>query len=84
VSAIVLPTGEIAPGALEVGPVEGDRSPDPSEPAKLLLGELPRLRGGTLYTSIGDLFAFGCAGFAVIALGMALKRGGAAAASKAG
>jgi apolipoprotein N-acyltransferase len=79
VTAIVLPTGEVAPGALEVGPVEGDRSPVPSEPAKLLLGELPRLRGGTLYTSIGDLFAFGCAVYAVVALGMALKRGRAAA-----
>ena len=84
VSAIVLPTGEIAPGALEVGPVEGDRSPDPSEPARLLLGKLPRLHGGTLYTSIGDLFAFGCAGWAVIALGMALKRSRAAAAPQQG
>ncbi len=75
VSAIVLPTGEVAPGALEVGPVEGNRSPDPEEPAKLLLGELPRLRGGTLYTSIGDLFAYACAAWAAIALALALRRG---------
>ncbi len=74
VSAIVLPTGEVAPGALEVGPVEGGRSPDPAEPAKLFLGQVPRLRGGTLYTSIGDLFGYACAACAVLALALALGR----------
>ena len=28
VSAVILPTGEVAPGALEVGPVDPDRAPD--------------------------------------------------------
>jgi apolipoprotein N-acyltransferase len=73
VTAIVLPTGEVAPGALEVGPVDPELAPDPDEPPRLLLGELPRLRGRTLYTTIGDLFAFACAAFALVCLGAALR-----------
>lgn len=68
VSAVVLPTGEVAPGAIEVGPVDGERSPDPDEPARLLLAEVPRLHGRTLYTSIGDLFAWVCAAFVAVSL----------------
>ncbi len=33
ISAIMLPTGEVAPGALEVGPVDPEPAPDPDEPA---------------------------------------------------
>lgn len=73
VSAIVLPTGEVAPGALEVGPVEPGRTLDPDEPARLLLGEVPRLRGKTPYTTVGDLFAYACALATMIALGGAWR-----------
>ena len=73
VTAIVLPTGEVAPGAIEVGPVDPDLAPDPDEPPRLLLGEVPRLRGRTLYTSIGDVFAWTAALVAAIALGAALR-----------
>jgi len=75
VTAIVLPTGEVAPGAIEVGPVDPGLAPDPAEPPRLLLGEVPRLRGRTLYTSIGDLFAWACAAFAVLCWGAALRAG---------
>ncbi len=75
VTAIVLPTGEVAPGAIDVGPVDPELAPDPGEPARLLLGEVPRLRGHTLYTSIGDLFAWACAAFAVACWGAALRAG---------
>jgi apolipoprotein N-acyltransferase len=61
VSAVILPTGELLPGAIEVGPVDPERQPEGDEPARLLLARAPLLRGRTLYTSIGDLFAFGCA-----------------------
>jgi apolipoprotein N-acyltransferase len=73
VTAIVLPTGEVAPGAIEVGPVDPDLAPDPAEGPRLLLGEVPRLRGRTLYTSIGDLFAWVAALVAAVALGAALR-----------
>jgi len=68
VSAAILPTGELAPGAIEVGPVDPDLSPDRNEPARLLLASVPLLRHKTLYTNIGDLFAGACALFAVAAL----------------
>jgi apolipoprotein N-acyltransferase len=68
VSALILPTGEVAPGALEVGPVDPDLAPDPSEPARLLLGKVPVLGGRTLYTRIGDAFAYGCAALSGVAL----------------
>jgi apolipoprotein N-acyltransferase len=73
VSAVILPTGELAPGALEVGPVDPDLAPDPPEPARLLLAEVPRLRGSTLYTRFGDLFAYACAAFAAAALAAAIR-----------
>ncbi|HEU4381899.1 MAG TPA: apolipoprotein N-acyltransferase [Anaeromyxobacteraceae bacterium] len=73
VSAIVLPTGEVAPGAIEVGPVDPELAPDPDEPPRLLLGTVPRLRGRTLYTSIGDVFAWAAALVAAVALGAALR-----------
>jgi apolipoprotein N-acyltransferase len=68
VSAAILPTGELAPGAIEVGPVDPDLAPDPQEPAHLLLARIPRLRGATLYTRVGDLFGWACALLAAGAL----------------
>ena len=73
VTAIVLPTGEVAPGAVEVGPVDPQLAPDPEEPPRLLLGEVPRLRGRTLYTTVGDLFAGLCAAWAAAAAGLAWR-----------
>jgi apolipoprotein N-acyltransferase len=75
VSAVVLPTGEVAPGALEVGPVDPDLAPDPAEPPRLLLAEVPRLRGLTPYTRFGDLFAYACAGLGAAALAAAVRAG---------
>ncbi len=75
VSAVILPTGEVVPGALEVGPVDPDRAPFPDEPPRLLLAEVPRLRGLTLYTRFGDLFAWACAAATVAALATALRSG---------
>ena len=74
VSAIIYPTGELAPGALEVGPVDPALAPDPDEPPRLLVGELPILRGRTPYTRFGDLFAWGCVAASVLMLGAALLR----------
>ncbi|GAO03473.1 apolipoprotein N-acyltransferase [Anaeromyxobacter sp. PSR-1] len=68
VSAVILPTGELAPGALDVGPVDPELAPDPEEPARLLLARVPRLRGRTLYTTVGDLFAWASALLAAAAL----------------
>jgi apolipoprotein N-acyltransferase len=73
VSAAILPTGELAPGALEVGPVDPDRAPDPDEPPRLLLATVPRLRGLTPYTKFGDLFAWTCAALAAAALAAAIR-----------
>jgi apolipoprotein N-acyltransferase len=81
VSAVILPSGELAPGALEVGPVDPERAPDPAEPPRLLLAEVPRLRGLTLYTRFGDLFAWACALASALALGAALRRRGRGAAA---
>jgi apolipoprotein N-acyltransferase len=75
VSAVILPTGEVAPGALEVGPVDPDDAPFPDEPPRLLVAEVPRLRGRTLYTRFGDLFAWSCAAATSIAFGAALRAG---------
>jgi apolipoprotein N-acyltransferase len=75
VSAVILPTGEVAPGALEVGPVDPDRAPIPDEPPRLLVTEVPRLRGLTLYTRFGDLFAGACAVATVAALVAAWRAG---------
>jgi apolipoprotein N-acyltransferase len=75
VSAVLLPTGELAPGALEIGPVDLDRAPDPDEPARLLVAEVPRLRGRTPYTRVGDLFAYASALFTAAALAAALRAG---------
>ena len=74
VSAIIYPTGELAPGSLEVGPVDPALAPDPDEPPRLLVGELPILRGRTPYTRFGDLFAWGCVAASVLMLGAALLR----------
>jgi apolipoprotein N-acyltransferase len=65
VSAVILPTGEVAPGAIEVGPVDPALAPNPGEPPQLLLAEAPRLHRRTLYTTIGDLLAHACAVFAI-------------------
>jgi apolipoprotein N-acyltransferase len=61
VSALILPTGELLPGALEVGPVDPELAPDPDEPARMLAGRLPRRHGLTPYARTGDLFAGACA-----------------------
>jgi apolipoprotein N-acyltransferase len=73
VSAVILPTGELAPGELDVGPVDPDRAPDPDEPPRLLLANVPRLRGLTLYTRFGDLFAWTCAAATAAALAAAVR-----------
>jgi apolipoprotein N-acyltransferase len=67
VSAMLLPTGDVAPGAIPVGPVDPELAPVRDEPARLLVADAPVLRGTTLYTRFGDLFAWGCALFAVAA-----------------
>jgi apolipoprotein N-acyltransferase len=74
VSALISPTGEVLPGALPVGPVDPDLAPDPNEPPRLLLGEVPLLRGRTLYTRFGDLFAGAASAFSAVALALALRR----------
>ncbi|MEI7706021.1 MAG: apolipoprotein N-acyltransferase [Deltaproteobacteria bacterium] len=74
VSALILPTGEVLPGALEVGPVDRALAPDPDEPPRLLVGELPVLRGRTPYTRFGDLFAWGCGIASALMLGAAFLR----------
>ncbi len=73
VSAVIWPTGEVAPGALEVGPVDPERAPDPDERPRWLLADVPRLVGRTIYTRIGDAFAVSCALFAAAALVLALR-----------
>ncbi len=75
VSAVILPTGELAPGALDVGPVDPDIAPDPDEPARLLLASVPRLHGLTPYTRFGDLFAWTCAALGAVALAAAVRAG---------
>jgi apolipoprotein N-acyltransferase len=73
VSAVILPTGELAPGALDVGPVDPERAVVPDEPPRLLMARVPRLRGLTLYTRFGDLFAWACAAASAAALGAAWR-----------
>jgi apolipoprotein N-acyltransferase len=73
VSALIDPTGEVQPGALPVGPVDPDLAPDPDEPPRLLVGEVPRLRGRTLYTRVGDLFAGAASLYGAAALALALR-----------
>jgi len=68
VSAIVYPTGELGPGALEVGPVDPALAPDPEEPPRLLVGRLPILQGRTPYTRFGDSFAWMCVAASVLML----------------
>jgi apolipoprotein N-acyltransferase len=75
VSALVLPSGALAPGAIELGPVDPELAPDPEEPARLLLAQAPLLRGTTLYTRFGDLFAWGCALFTAGSLVLAWRAG---------
>ena len=60
VSAVILPSGELAPGALDVGPVDPDLAPA-DEPPGLLLADVPLLGGETIYTRVGDAFADACA-----------------------
>jgi apolipoprotein N-acyltransferase len=73
VSALILPTGELLPGALEVGPVDPERAPRPEEPARLLQGRLPRWHGLTPYARFGDLFAGTCAVLSLAALAVAWR-----------
>jgi len=74
VSALILPTGEVLPGAIEVGPVDPALAPDPEEPARLLVGRLPLLHGRTPFTTIGDLFAWACAAASAAALAATWRR----------
>ncbi len=74
VSALILPTGELEPGRLEVGPVDPALAPEPEEPARLLVGRLPILRGRTPFVTIGDSFAWGCAALAAVVLALAAGR----------
>lgn len=73
VSAMLLPTGEVAPGAIALGPVDPELAPDPDEPSRLLVADAPLLRGTTLYTRFGDLFAWGCALFTAASLVLARR-----------
>ncbi len=82
VSALVYPTGEVAPGALEVGPVDRELAPDPDEPPRLLVGEIPILKGRTPYTRFGDIFAWGCAIASALMLGAAFFRPSSRSASQ--
>ncbi len=74
VSALLLPTGEVQPGALPLGPVDPALAPDPDEPPRLLMGEVPLLHGRTVYTKVGDLFASVASAYSAIALTLALRR----------
>jgi apolipoprotein N-acyltransferase len=74
VSALIYPTGELGPGALEVGPVDRALAPDPDEPPRLLVGEIPILKGRTPYTRFGDIFAWLCGIASALMLGSALLR----------
>ncbi len=74
VSALLLPTGEVQPGALPLGPVDPALAPDPDEPPRLLMGEVPLLHGRTVYTRVGDLFATVASAYGAIALTLALRR----------
>lgn len=74
ITAIIDPTGEVRPGALPIGPVDPELAPDPDEPPRLLMGDVPRLRGRTLYTTVGDLFAGGATAYAALVLAAALRR----------
>ncbi len=73
VSALIEPTGEVRPGALPLGPVDPELAPDPDEPPRLLEGKVPLLRGRTLYTRFGDLFAGLSATFTALALAASLS-----------
>ena len=75
VSALILPTGELAPGAIDVGPVDPELAPDREEPARLLLADAPLLRGRTVYSRVGDFLAWACALFAAGALAFTWARG---------
>jgi apolipoprotein N-acyltransferase len=79
VSALILPTGELLPGALDVGPVDPELAPDPEEPSRMLRGRLPRRHGLTPYARFGDLFAGACAALSMAALAAAWRARRAAA-----
>jgi len=81
VSALILPTGELLPGVLEVGPVDPALAPEPDEPSRMLRGRLPRRHGLTPYAQFGDLFAGACAVLSLAAL-VAAWRARRAAASR--
>lgn len=71
-SAVLLPTGDVAAGALRVSvPQEGAEVE-----SALLFADVPRLPGATVYTRIGDVFAWIAVAFTVCALALALIRGG--------
>jgi len=73
VSALIEPTGEVLPGALPVGPVDPELAPDPDEAPRLLMAMVPLLRGRTLYTRFGDLFAGAACLYAAAALALAWR-----------
>ena len=73
VSALILPTGELLPGALEVGPVDPELAPMHQEPSRFLRGRLPRRHGLTPYARVGDLFAGACVVLSLAALAAAWR-----------
>jgi apolipoprotein N-acyltransferase len=75
VSAVILPTGEVAPGALELGPVDQTHRLAEDAPPRLLIADVPLLRGRTVYTQFGDLFAWACAALTAVAFALAILRG---------
>jgi apolipoprotein N-acyltransferase len=74
VTALILPTGELAPGTIGLGPVDPEHHPQPDQGPKLLLGDVPRLRGRTPYTRFGDLFAYASALYGAAALALAIGK----------
>jgi len=72
VSALIDPSGEVQPGALPLGPVDPELAPSLDQPPRLLMGKVPRLRGRTLYTTFGDLFAWAASLYGAAVLAIAL------------
>ena len=70
-SAVLLPTGEVGQGALPVAAVKDGADVESS----LLFADVPRQQGETVYTQIGDVFAWAAAFTALALVRAALIRG---------